>query len=71
MTKTEFSIAIDDAVTAEADAAAKAAGLSRSEYVERAVREANLRAALLHYRTVTVPALGIDDYAERIYHLNR
>lgn len=30
-----------------------------------------MRAALLHYKAVTMPELGIDDYAERIYHVNR
>ncbi|WP_040813850.1 ribbon-helix-helix protein, CopG family [Nocardia concava] len=71
MAKTKLSITIDDSVAADADAAAQAAGLNRSEYMERAVREANLRAALQHYKTVTVPGLGIDEYAQRIYDLNR
>ncbi|GAB2521649.1 ribbon-helix-helix protein, CopG family [Nocardia heshunensis] len=71
MAKTKLSITIDDAVAADADAAAEAAGLNRSEYMERAVREANLRAALQHYKVVTVPAFGIDEYAQRIYDLNR
>lgn len=56
---------------AQADADAKADGLNRSELVERALRNENLRRALHAYTTQTAPAFGIDDYAEQIYQVNQ
>ena len=71
MAKDKVSITVDQAVLANADADAKAAGLSRSEMVEQALRHEHLRIALRHYTAETVPALGIDAYAEKIYRINQ
>ena len=56
---------------ADADADAKAAGLNRSELIERALRNEHLRRALHTYTTRTAPALDIDSYAEQVYEVNR
>jgi hypothetical protein len=45
--------------------------LNRSELIERALRHEHLRIALENYTTHTVPALNIDDYANKIYQANR
>ncbi len=45
--------------------------LNRSELVEQALRHEHLRIALKSYTSTTVPALSIDDYAQRIYQANR
>ncbi|HET9875541.1 MAG TPA: ribbon-helix-helix protein, CopG family [Mycobacterium sp.] len=71
MTKEKISVTIDASVLAAADAAARAAGLNRSELVEQALRNEHLRIALHNYTTRTVPALNIDAYAEQVYQANR
>jgi len=71
MAKRKISVTVDAAVLAAADADAEAAGLNRSELVERALRNEHLRAALDDYARRTVPALKIDEYAQRVYAANR
>lgn len=71
MPKEKISISVDVAVLAAADADAKAAGLNRSELIERALRNEHLRNALEEYKKRTVPALRIDEYAQRVYGANR
>ena len=71
MAKEKISVTVDAAVLAALDSAARAAGLSRSEMIENALRNEHLRTALQHYTSHTVPMLGIDDYAQRVYHANR
>ena len=56
---------------AAADADAKAAGLNRSEMIERALRNEHLRVALRDYTTRTVPALNIDAYADQVHQANQ
>jgi metal-responsive CopG/Arc/MetJ family transcriptional regulator len=70
MAKEKVSVTLDQTVLAAADADAKAAGLNRSELVEQALRHEHLRIALKNYTTETVPALNIDDYAQKIYQAN-
>jgi metal-responsive CopG/Arc/MetJ family transcriptional regulator len=69
--KKKISVTVDGAVLAEADADAKAAGLNRSEMIERAVRNEHLRRALHTYTARTAPALNIDTYAEHLHEANR
>jgi metal-responsive CopG/Arc/MetJ family transcriptional regulator len=69
--KDKVSVTIDQAVLAAADADAHAAGLNRSEMIERALRNEHLRISLDNYTARTVPALDIDAYAEKIYQANR
>jgi len=45
--------------------------LNRSELIEQALRHAHLRIALQNYTAQTVPTLGIDGYAQRIYQANQ
>lgn len=71
MAKDKVSVTIDRAVLAAADADAHAAGLNRSEMIERALYNEHLRIALQSYTTDTVPALDIDVYAARVYQANR
>ena len=71
MAKEKISVTVDQSVLAEADADAKAAGLNRSEMVERALRNEHLRCALHSYTTRTAPALSIDAYAQQVYDANR
>lgn len=71
MAKEKISVTVDATVLADADADARAAGLNRSELVERALRNEHLRRALHTYTTRTAPALDIDSYAERVYEANR
>ena len=71
MAKEKISVTVDAAVLAEADADARAAGLNRSELIERALRNEHLRRALHTYTTRTAPALDIDAYAARVYQANR
>ena len=71
MAKDKVSVTLDQAVLAAADADAKAAGLNRSELIEQALRHEHLRIALKSYTTHTVPALNIDDYAQKIHQANR
>ncbi|MBV8348423.1 MAG: ribbon-helix-helix protein, CopG family [Mycolicibacterium sp.] len=71
MAKEKISATVDATVLAAADADAKAAGLSRSEMIERALRNEHLRVALHDYATRTVPALNIDSYAEQVYQANQ
>ncbi|MCH9668011.1 MAG: ribbon-helix-helix protein, CopG family [Actinomycetia bacterium] len=71
MAKAKVSVTIDQAVLAAADADAEAAGLNRSEMIERALRNEHLRTALEHYTAHTVPTLDIDGYAEKVYQANR
>jgi metal-responsive CopG/Arc/MetJ family transcriptional regulator len=70
MTKDKVSVTIDQAVLAAADADAHAAGLNRSEMIERALRNEHLRISLENYTTHTVPTLDIDAYAGKVYHAN-
>lgn len=69
MAKEKISVSVDQAVLADADA--DAAGLNRSEMVERALRNEHLRRALHTYTTQTAPALNIDAYAQQVYEANR
>jgi metal-responsive CopG/Arc/MetJ family transcriptional regulator len=69
--KKKISVTVDAAVLAEADADAKAAGLNRSETIERALRSEHSRRALHTYTTRTAPALNIDTYAEHLHEANR
>jgi hypothetical protein len=46
-------------------------GLNRSEMSEPAMRNEHLRIALRNYKTRTVPALGIDAYAQQVYEANQ
>lgn len=71
MAKEKISVTVDAAVLAAADVDARAAGLNRSEMVERALRNEHLRVALRDYATRTVPALDIDAYAQKVYQANR
>ena len=71
MAKAKISISVDVAVLAAADADAKAAGLNRSELIERSLRNEHLRNSLDDYTKRTVPALKIDEYAQRVYAANR
>lgn len=60
MPKEKISVSVDGSVLALTDADANAAGLTRSEMVEQAMRDEHLRIALRNYKTRTVPALDID-----------
>lgn len=71
MAKEKISVTVDASVLADADADAKAAGLNRSEMIERALRNEHLRRALHIYATRTAPALNIDAYAKRVDEANR
>ena len=71
MAKDKISVTIDQAVLAAADSDAHAAGLNRSEMIERALRNEHLRISLENYTARTVPALGIGAYADKIYQANR
>ena len=71
MAKANVSVKIDQAVLTEADADARAAGLNRSEMIERALRNEHLRISLENYTERTVPALGIGAYADKIHQANR
>ena len=71
MAKEKVSVTVDATVLAEADADARAAGLNRSEFIERALRNEHLRRALYTYTTRTAPALDIDAYAAQVYEANR
>ena len=71
MAKEKVSVTVDATVLADADADAKAAGLNRSELIERALRNEHLRRALHTYTTRTASALDIDSYAEYVYEANR
>jgi metal-responsive CopG/Arc/MetJ family transcriptional regulator len=71
MAKDKISVTIDHAVLAAADADAHAAGLNRSEMIERALRNEHLRTSLENYTTHTVPTLDINAYAEKVYQANR
>ena len=69
MAEEKISVTVDQAVLADTDA--DAAGLNRSEMVERALQNAHLRRALHTYTTQTAPALNIDTYDQRVYEANR
>lgn len=71
MPKEKISVSVDAAVLADADADAKAAGLNRSEMIERALRHEHLRQALQVYTTRTASALDIDTYAQQVYEVNQ
>ncbi|WP_293003361.1 ribbon-helix-helix protein, CopG family [Mycobacterium sp.] len=71
MAKEKISATLDREVLATADADARAAGLNRSELIERALQNEHLRMSLERYTTATVPALGIDTYADMVYQANR
>ncbi|MEZ0362282.1 ribbon-helix-helix protein, CopG family [Mycobacterium sp. pUA109] len=71
MPKEKISVTVDAEVLAAADATARAAGLNRSEMIEQALRNEQLRMALQAYTARTVPALNIDAYAEQVYQVNR
>jgi metal-responsive CopG/Arc/MetJ family transcriptional regulator len=71
MAKEKISVMVDANVLAAADADAKAAGLNRSELIEKALRNEHLRRALHQFTTHTAPALNIDAYAEQGYRANR
>lgn len=70
MAKEKISATIESDVLANADADAAALGLNRSEYIEQTLRADHLRRVLLEYKTRTVPALGIDAYADDLYKAN-
>lgn len=71
MAKEKISVTVDAAVLAAVDAAAREAGLNRSEMIEKALRNEQLRRELHAYKTQTVPALNIDAYAQQVYEANR
>lgn len=71
MAKEKISVTVDASVLAAVDAAAREAGLNRSEMIETALRNEHLRSALHSYKNETVPALNIDEYAQRVYEANR
>ena len=71
MAKEKISISLDVAVLAAADADARAAGINRSELIERALRSEHLRNALDEYKKRTMPALKIDEYAHEVYRANQ
>ncbi|MCV7196436.1 ribbon-helix-helix protein, CopG family [Mycobacterium angelicum] len=71
MAKSKISVTVDADVLAAADADAEAAGMNRSEMIERALRHEHLRNALHDYTTRTAPALDIDSYAQHVYRANR
>lgn len=71
MGKNKVSVTIDQEVLAAADADAAVAGLNRSELIERALRNEHMRMVLENYTAHTVPALGIEAYAEKVYQANR
>lgn len=71
MAKEKVSVTLDGGVLSAADADARAAGLNRSELFEQALRHEHLRIALKNYTTHTVPALNIDDYAQKLYQANK
>ncbi|HEY5844298.1 MAG TPA: ribbon-helix-helix protein, CopG family [Mycobacterium sp.] len=71
MAKDEVSVTLDQSVLAAADSDAKAAGLNRSEMIEKALRNEHLRLMLQSYTQNTVPALDIDAYAQKVYQANR
>jgi metal-responsive CopG/Arc/MetJ family transcriptional regulator len=70
MAKDKVSVTIDQAVLAAADTDAQAAGLNRSEMIERALRNEHLRISLENYTTHIMPTLDIDAYAEKVYQVN-
>lgn len=70
MPKEKISVTVESSVLAAAEADARAEGLNRSEMIERALRNEHLRAQLRAYTTTTVPALSINDYADRVYQAN-
>ena len=65
-------LAVDRDVLAATDADAKAAGLSRSEMVELALRNEHLRRQLQRYvEHINSPAgRWINDYVDRVYKAN-
>lgn len=71
MAKDKVSVTIDQAVLAATDADAQAAGLNRSEMIERALRNEHLRISLDNYATHSVPTLDINAYADKVYRANR
>ena len=71
MAKQKISVTVDATVLAAADADARAAGLNRSEMIEKALRNEHLRSALHGYTSRAVPELKIDEYARRVYEANR
>ena len=71
MAKQKISVTVDATVLAAAEADAKAAGLNRSEMIEKALRNEHLRSALRDYTSRAVPALNINEYAQRVYEANR
>jgi predicted transcriptional regulator len=71
MGKETISVTLDATVLAAVDAVAEAAGLNRSEMIEKALRNEHLRVALHNYTSRTVPALNIDAFAEQVYKANR
>lgn len=71
MAKEKMSVTVDSDVLAGIDAQARAAGMNRSELVERAMRNEWLRLQLEQYTEVTVPKLGIDEYADMLYRANK
>jgi metal-responsive CopG/Arc/MetJ family transcriptional regulator len=71
LAKEKISVTIDATVLASTDANAKAAGLNRSELIEQALRNEQLRVALQAYRSRTAPALDIDGYSQKVYQANR
>lgn len=55
MAKSKMTVTVDQSVLADADHAARAAGMSRSEYVERALRETHYRHLLAQATPVPLP----------------
>jgi metal-responsive CopG/Arc/MetJ family transcriptional regulator len=71
MAKEKISVTVDATVLADADSDAKAAGMNRSEMIERALRNEHLRRELHTYTTRTAPGLNIDSYAQQVYEANQ
>jgi hypothetical protein len=68
--KEKISVTVDAGVLHRADGDARAAGLNRSELVERALRHEHLRMELRAYVSRTAPSLGVEDYADTVYRAN-
>jgi Ribbon-helix-helix protein, copG family len=71
MAEVSFSVTVDVGVLEAADADAVALGLSRSEFIERALRNEHLRRILHEYTACTASVIPIDAYADQVYRANR
>lgn len=65
MAKNKMTVTVDQAVLADVDEAARAAGMSRSEYVERALRETYYRHLLDKATPAPLPS-SEEDMVKRV-----